>query len=155
MASLVRGRLGVSGVVAVGVALIVTLVGCGGSERSPVVMAVQKFADEYDTAVRSGEVDYRIAHLHPAVLARYGEDQCRTFLATLRDRTRRTKVESIGKREPFEYASANVSITIPGTLPVQVKQTLWGKTVERHIHVAFVDGKYSYFIDCGTRTGPQ
>ncbi len=161
----VRRRLGAACAITVGVAVIATLGACsssgsssgsgsGSGNKPPTVKAAQKFANELDAAVRSGNVDFRIAHLNPAVIARYGEDQCRSFLATQQDATRKTKVKTVGKPEPFEYASDNLSTTIPDTLPVLVKQTIQGKPGERNIHVAFVNGQYSFFIDCGNAIGP-
>jgi len=157
-----RGWFGVACAIIAGVALVVTLVGCGGGsgsksgsgKKSAAVKDAQKFATQYDAAVRSGDVDFRIAHPHPAVVARYGEDQCRSFLATQQDATRKTKVKTVGKPEPFEYASDNLSVTVPETLPVLVKQTIQGKPGDRNIHVALVNGQYSYFIDCGNAVGP-
>ncbi len=163
MARSLKHRFGAACAITAGLAVIVMLGGCSGSssssgsasgKKSPTVKAAQKFANEYDAAVRSGNVDFRIAHLNPAVIERYGEDQCRSFLATQQDATRKTKVKSVGKPEPFEYTTDNLSTTIPDTLPVLVKQTIQGKPGDRNIHVAVTNGQFSYFIDCGNAVGP-
>ncbi len=161
MARSLRGWLGTACAVTACFAVIAAMGGCGGSssksgstKKSPSVKSAQKFANEYDAASRSGNVDFLIAHLHPVVLARYGEDQCRAFLATQQDATRKTKVKSVGKPEPFEFATDNLSVTVPDTLPVLVKQTIQGKPGDRNIHVAVIDGQYKYFIDCGNAIGP-
>jgi hypothetical protein len=118
----------------------------GGSKAKT---EVRKFLNELDSAVRSGNVDLRLARLHPTVIARYGEQQCRDFLASQQDATRRDKVKKVGKPESFEYATDNQSGTIADSLPVQVQETIKGKKRERNIHLARVNGQLTYFIDCG------
>jgi hypothetical protein len=116
---------------------------------------VQKFLNEIDAAVRAGNVDVRLAHLNSAVIARYGEQQCRDFLGRQQDATRKDKVQKVGKPEPFEYASDNLSATVADALPVQVRETNKGKKGERHIHLARVNGQLTYFIDCGEPQSTQ
>src|SRR5712692_461907 len=84
-----RGALVVT-VAAVMVVLAFGLDGCGGSgptKHGKTLESPQEFLDRLDAAVRKGDTDFRVARLHPAVIARYGEDQCRTFLAGKQDKT--------------------------------------------------------------------
>jgi hypothetical protein len=120
--------------------------GGGGSNAKT---EVKKFLNEIDAAARAGNVDLRLARLHPAVIARYGEQQCRDFLAGQQDATRRDRVKKVGKPESFEYATDNQSTTIADALPVQVRATIKGKKGDRNIHLARVNGQLTYFIDCG------
>ncbi|HEY4396147.1 MAG TPA: hypothetical protein VGO28_00605 [Acidimicrobiia bacterium] len=120
--------------------------GGGGSKAKS---EVQKFLNELDAAVRDGNTDLRAARLHPAVIERYGEQQCRDFLAGQQDKTRRDKVKEVGKAESFEYATDNLAVTVADALPVQVQSTIKGKKGERDIHLARVNGQLTYFIDCG------
>jgi hypothetical protein len=124
----------------------------GGSDTgggSKAKSEVKKFLNELDAAVRSGNVDLRLARLNPAVIARYGEQQCRDFLAGQQDATRRDRVKKVGKPETYEYASDNQTATIADALPVQVRATIKGKKGDRNIHLARVNGQLTYFIDCG------
>ena len=118
----------------------------GGSKAKS---EVKKFLNELDAAVRSGNVDLRLARLNPAVIARYGEQQCRDFLANTQDVTRKDKVKKVGKPETYEYTTDKVSATIPDSLPVLTKETNKGKKGDRNIHLARVNGQLTYFIDCG------
>jgi hypothetical protein len=118
----------------------------GGSKAKS---EVKKFLNELDAAVRSGNVDLRLARLNPAVIARYGEQQCRDFLAGQQDATRKDRVKKVGKPESFDYASDKQSATIADALPVQVRATIKGKKGDRNIHLARVNGQLTYFIDCG------
>ena len=124
----------------------------GGSKAKS---EVKKFLNELDAAVRSGNVDLRLARLNPAVIARYGEQQCRDFLAGQQDPTRRDRVKKVGKPETYEYATDNQSATIADALPVQVRATIKGKKGDRNIHLARVNGQLTYFIDCGQPLAAQ
>jgi hypothetical protein len=124
----------------------------GGSKAKS---EVKKFLNELDAAARSGDVDARIARLNPAVIARYGEQQCRDFLAGQQDATRKDKVKKVGKPETYEYASDNQSATVADALPVQVRATIKGKKGDRNIHLARVNGQLTYFIDCGQPLAAQ
>jgi hypothetical protein len=121
----------------------------GGSGSKKAKKEAQAFLNELDTAVREGNIDVRIARLNPAVIDRYGEQQCRDFLAGQEDNTRRDKVKSVGKPEPFEYASDSQTVTVPDAFPVKVRATIKGKKGDRNIHLARVNGQLTYFIDCG------
>jgi hypothetical protein len=143
---------------AVCVAATLTLGACnGGSDGggSKATAEVKKFLNEIDAAARAGDVSFRLARLNPAVIARYGEQQCRDFLAGQQDTTRKDKVTKVGKPETFEYATDNLSATVSDTLPVQVRETNKGKKGDRNIHLARVNGQLTYFIDCGQPLAAQ
>jgi hypothetical protein len=122
---------------------------CGGGEGSNEKSDVQKFLNILDAAVRTGNTDLRVAHLNQAVIDRYGEQQCRDFLAGQQDPTRRDQVKSVGKPESFEYATDDQSVVVAQALPVQVHETSKGKKGDRNIHLVRINGQFSYFIDCG------
>jgi len=137
---------------AVCVAATLALGACsGGSDGggSKAEAEVKKFLDEVDAAARAGNVDLRLARLNPAVISRYGEQQCRDFLAGQHDPTRKDTVTKVGKPESYEYATDNQSVNIRDALPVQVRETNKGKKGDRNIHLARVNGQLTYFIDCG------
>ena len=109
----------------------------------------QKFLNELDTAVRQGNIDVRVARLHPAVIERYGEQQCRDFLAGQPpDQTRRDRVKTVSKEEPFRYS--NDGAPPVNTVVVHVKATIQGKKGDRNLHLARANGGLTYFIDCGS-----
>ena len=142
---------------AVCVAATLALGACsGGSDSGGEAKAeVKKFLNEIDAAARAGNVDLRLARLNPAVIARYGEQQCRDFLAGQHDATRKDTVTKVGKPESYQYATDNQSAIIPDALPVQVRETNKGKKGDRNIHLARVNGQLTYFIDCGQPLGAQ
>jgi hypothetical protein len=148
-------RVGLA-VVAVGVVLALGgFGGSGGSGGSQSKAEVQRFLNELDKAVREGNTDFRVGRLHPAVIERYGEQQCRDFVAMQVDKTRRDRVKRVGKPEPFEWATDRTAVTIPDSTPVQVRATIKGKKGDRNLHLARVNGQFTYFIDCGTPPASQ
>ena len=157
MAPAARPPLRAAASVIVVVAIAVLMVGCGGSgsgsekgdakgSESP-----QKFLDKLNAAVRKGDTDVRVALLHPAVIERYGEQQCRDFLATpeLQDTTRKDKVQHVDKPEPFEFTTDDGVLPIPNAQLVLVQETYQKKKSRRELHLARANGEYRYFIDCG------
>lgn len=132
-------------------------VACGGSGsakdngKGKASESPQKFLDKLNAAVREGDTDTRVALLHPAVIDRYGEQQCRDFLSTpeTQDTTRKDKVQRVEKPKPFEFTTDDGALPIPNAQQVLVQETYQGKKSRREIHVARVDGQYRYFIDCG------
>jgi len=136
------------------VVLALAAVDCDGSrsEKDKAKEAVQKFLDKLDKAVRQSDTATRVALLHPAVIERYGEQQCRDFLASpeAEDPSRRDKVNRVDKPAPFDFTTDDGAIPIPNAQLVLVKETFQKKKSERELHVARVDGEYRYFIDCGT-----
>lgn len=161
MAGSIWRRLGVGAAVLVVLAL--ATVGCGGSSaekgkgKKSGKAEVQKFLDQLDEAVRKGDTDFRVAHLHPAVIERYGEQQCRDFLAApqAQDPSRKDKVERVDKPEPFEFTTDDGAVPVPDAQLVLVSETFQNKTTTRELHVARVNGDYRYFIDCGTPLAGQ
>jgi hypothetical protein len=152
----------VLGVIAVCLGLLTALGACGGSDGSDGSdgsggsgskqdkVEARKFLNELDAAVREGNTDFRVARLNPAVIDRYGEQQCRDFLAGQQDDTRKDRVKRVGKPESFEYATDNQTATIADAIPVQVRATIKGKKGDRNLHVARVNDQLTYFIDCGS-----
>ena len=122
----------------------------GSAPKAATKAEVQQFLAQLDTAVRQGNIDFRVARLNPAVVERYGEQQCRDFLsAQPPDNTRRDRVTRVGKPESFEYDTDNLSVTIADAIPVHVRATRMGKKADQNLHLARVNGELTYFIDCG------
>ena len=64
-------------------------------------------------------------------------------------------VTKVGKPESYQYSTDNQSAIIPDALPVQVRETNKGKKGDRNIHLARVNGRLTYFIDCGQPLAAQ
>jgi hypothetical protein len=149
-----RLRGAASGLVVAAIAVVA--VGCGGSssdkesgKRKP--ESPQQFLDKLNDAVHKGQADVRVALLHPAVIERYGEQQCLDFLSQpdATDPTRKDKVQRVDKPKPFEFTTDDGVLPIPNAQFVLVEETYQKKKSRRELHLARVNGEYRYFIDCG------
>jgi hypothetical protein len=154
--SMARIRLAAAVMTCLGAAIAIGA--CGGSgggdssggKQSKDKVEAQQFLNQLDTAVRQGNIEFRVARLNPAVIERYGEQQCRDFLSGQpADTTRRDRVKRVGKPEAFEYDTDNLSVTIPDAISVAVRETRMGKKADRNLHLARVNGELTYFVDCG------
>jgi hypothetical protein len=152
-----RSRLGLVVASVLAGVVVVGVTACGGSDSGNGSgedgTAIQKFFDQLDEAVRKGDTDFRVARLHPAVIDRYGEQQCRDFLSSPQaapDPSRKDKVERVDKPESFDFTTDDGAVSIPDAQLVLVEETFRKKTTTRELHVAKIDGEFRYFIDCGT-----
>jgi hypothetical protein len=114
------------------------------------VEAVRAFLSPFARAVRSGDAAYLLAKLHPVVITVYGEQQCRTYLASFRDRTRAYRVMSVSDLQMYDYNPDRLSIPVMNVLTVLVRQTAAGETAPAQIHLGLVEGELRWFTDCGT-----
>ena len=111
----------------------------------------QQFLDQLAAAVRAGVVAFQLDRLHPAVIDRYGMDQCRADIATRTDPTRRYVVKSVSPAtRPYDYASDGENVTIAEAITVEADVADHGQTQPVTVHLAKSNGRYAYFSDCGT-----
>jgi len=111
----------------------------------------QQFLDDLAAAVRAGDVAFQLDRLHPAVLDRYGAEQCRADIATRTDPSRRYVVKSVSPTgRPYDYASDGQTVTIADAVTVEADVVDHGQTQTVTLHLAKSDGTYAYFSDCGT-----
>ncbi len=96
------------------------------------------------------DVDTLMARLHPEVLARYGADQCRAYVATQGDASFGLALVATTELEAWNYATDDVSTEVPDTFTATVDQSRAGDTSRRDIHFAYVEGEIRWFSDCGT-----
>jgi hypothetical protein len=111
---------------------------------------VRAFFADLVTATRDRDADSLFAWLHPATIERYGEAECRNFLANREDATFQVVVTSVGEPETWPYTTDDLATTIEGALTVQAEVTNSGNTIPRELHVVVLDGSVRWFTDCGT-----
>ncbi len=110
----------------------------------------EEFFALFAEAIRTGDVEFLLARLHPVVLERYGRQQCRAAVAALAtDPTFDAKVRSTSEAGAYEFTSDGESATVDDTLTVAVTFTTAGDAGRQDAHVAPVDGELRWFTDCG------
>lgn len=107
------------------------------------------FLASFVQALRGGDATFLFDRLDPAVLARYGEQQCRTSIPHLFDPTAALKLRSTTGPTAFDYASDGKSVAVADVDVLAVDGVLGGQPVTRDYHVAQVDGLFRIFFDCG------
>ena len=118
---------------------------CGGSGGNGSKATADTKAQSGNSATRAEAQKF----LNELVIERYGEQQCRDFLAGQPpDQTRRDRVKTVSKEEPFRYS--NDGAPPVNTVVVHVKATIQGKKGDRNLHLARANGGLTYFIDCGS-----
>ncbi len=107
------------------------------------------FAADYLGWHDAGDTGALLASLHPAVLARYGEDQCRAYLDDVVGTV--TELEVVGQTaEPWDYPLDGMTAQILDSTTLQIDATLGGEQVEAvPFHIAPYDGTTRWFTDCG------
>jgi hypothetical protein len=88
------------------------------------------------------------ARMHPAVVERYGSAACDAFAAGTHPSVDLT-VQSASAPTVYTWATDGLTRDVPGTNTVTVTGVVDGETQPATIHVAFVDGSWRWFTDCG------
>lgn len=102
--------------------------------------------------------DFAFDHLDPAVIDRYGAEQCRAFVAGREHAADLgAAVRGVGDPEDYAYASDGLSETLTGVYPVDATLTEHGEAEDHtmHIGVRDHDGESfpTWFTDCGEPAG--
>jgi hypothetical protein len=107
------------------------------------------FVARLNAAIKNHDAAFLYGRLHPAVIERYGETQCRTFVPQLNDRY--ATVGSGSQPAPYAYTSDGKTTEVPNVVSVPVRIIAPDGTVTSStLHTAQVNGTYRYFVDCGT-----
>jgi hypothetical protein len=122
----------------------------GTAASSADVQEVTTFLDGLAHDIATGNIDQELAALNPAVVQRYGDDQCRSFLATLTDPTAAFTVKEVTGPESFDYAGNGLTTTVPNTFYADVTAISHGQAVDQTVHVARANNALSFFAACGT-----
>lgn len=108
----------------------------------------QQFLDLLAQAMRSGDVGFMLSRLHPVVIARFGEDACRSKLSRLTDPSASFTVQHVEPPAPYVYTTDTRSTTVPGTYAVTVLHTQQGATSQAVVHITPVGALFRWFTDC-------
>lgn len=106
---------------------------------------VRRFVKRLANAIRMGDGEFLLEHLHPEVFERYGEDACREHADGLQDEMARLRVRKVKGPDVYEWMTDGVTTDVPKVFSVDVDQTLGGQDVRRTIHVT----TKAWFTDCG------
>lgn len=119
-----------------------------GGDATATLETPEEFLGRLAEALRTGDTEFLVERLHPAVLARYGEEVCRMDVQQLRDETTRLDVVRSEGSGDFAWATDGQTTTIPDTLSVVVNRVAHGETAQVTVHITRIAGRYTWFTDC-------
>ncbi len=109
-----------------------------------------EFFDRWAAAMASGDVEFLVARLHPAVLDRYVLADCRSYLEGRVAPDAAVEIIAVGATDTWAYALDGLTRDIPDALTVTIRRTEGGVTNEADSHVVVADdGTIRWFTDCG------
>ena len=109
----------------------------------------EQFAADLAAAVRGGDDDYLVAHLHPATTDRYGLRMCRRYIRqNVSGDNLNWEVHGATGPAAWDYVTDGLTTTIDDAWTVSVTQAD-ATPPERELHFALADGTWRWFTDCG------
>ncbi len=107
------------------------------------------FLNMLASAIRSGDVQFMVTRLNPAVIAAYGSSACQKTVATYTDPTAAFSVGSTGSPAAYSYTVDGKTRIVPDTITAQVIFTQQGKAAPETIHLSRrSDGKLTWYTAC-------
>lgn len=88
--------------------------------------------------------------LHPVVVVRYGEEQCRGHLDVLAAADIELELLEVTGFGPVPYATDGQETTIDDGVRIRIRVTSDGQGAEQDATLAFVGDELRWFTDCGT-----
>ena len=121
----------------------------GSSSGSSSPETPEQFLATLQRAQRAGDAEFLLAHLHPAVIARYGEDVCRASVSESADPTSTFAEVRVDHTGSWDYTSDGQTTTIADTVFVVANRVAHGQEQQQvDVHVAPVHGDQRWFTDC-------
>lgn len=112
----------------------------------------EEFIATFAMTLRTRDVEFLFARLHPLVFKRYDEAACHAYLASRDSPGYAAEVVSVGAVAPWLWELDGLVREIAGTTTVRVRFAEDGVTFsEADVHVVVDDaGTIRWFTDCGT-----
>lgn len=112
---------------------------------------VEEFASELLVAFQLGDTTYLFDRLHPFVLERYGERECRREVHGYPpDPSESWTVQSSSGPAPWDWVTDDLTTTVDDTWTVNIEIPDEGP---RDVHFTPFEGTWRWFLDCTPGTG--
>ncbi|MEM7143329.1 MAG: hypothetical protein AAF548_20100 [Actinomycetota bacterium] len=100
-------------------------------------------------AFAGGDADTLFDRMNSATIVRYGEEQCRSYAAEFAGTPQELAFAGAADVDTWDYVTDDVSSTVTGATAVDVVRTIGDQEIEQTIHWQRVDGRFTWFTDCG------
>jgi hypothetical protein len=107
------------------------------------------FVSTLEAAFRAGTAASLVGRLDPAVLKRYGKDQCQEYLAAQVVPTLGYAIVAQAGPAPWRYVSDGQTKRVPFVYTLSVDRTADGATERVAMHLGLRSGRLTFFADCG------
>lgn len=101
-------------------------------------------------AIDDGDATTVLDRMNRATIDRYGIDQCEAYAASIAGVGLDATLVSTSDLASWDYLTDGVTATITGVVAVELEQVVNGQTVPQTAHWQLVDGRYTWFTDCGS-----
>ncbi len=133
---------------------VIEVVATDGTRSTSSTVAVSTestaaFVDGLVAAFRAGAAATYVDRLDPAVIKRYGANQCESFLGSLHQPTLAYTIRSQDGPTSWKYASDGRTTRILSTYVLAVDRTEDGVTTPITMHLGVRSGRLTFFSDCG------
>ncbi len=116
--------------------------------------APAQFVDALGNALRTGDTNFLVGRLNPAVVTRYGSAQCLGALAGARDTSATFTVKQVGDPVDIDGTTDGKTVSIAESVSVDVDRVQRGVTESATLHIVEVGGRFTWLVDCGNPIGP-
>ncbi|MEZ5282107.1 MAG: hypothetical protein R2770_16730 [Acidimicrobiales bacterium] len=112
---------------------------------------VQDFFANWAVAIGEADVEFLLAALHPAVIDRYGTEQCAAYLEQVAGQPIEVEVVSTSELITGEFARDGLTRVIDDLVLVEIARRDRGaeEAVVQQTRLGFVEGEPRWFTDCG------
>ncbi len=111
---------------------------------------VETFFTVFNSSFVTQDADFLYNQLHPAVLDRYGADQCRAYLESVVTTPLEIANFTVTDFGTWVWERDGVSTTVPDTFTIEGVAIAQGESAETELHLAVrPDGSIGWFTDCG------
>lgn len=115
----------------------------------PAAETVEGFLALLVDAFAGGDADTLFDRMNQATLDRYGVDRCRAYADQVAGQAQDLALVSSADIGDWDYVTDDLSTIVPDTTAVDVVRTVNDQSIEQTLHWQLVDGRYTWFTDCG------
>ena len=101
-------------------------------------------------ALDGGDAVTLLDRMNQATLDRYGADQCESYAASVAGTGLDATLLATDDLASWDYTTDEVTTTITGVVAADLERTVNDQTVPQTTHWQLVDGRYTWFTDCGS-----
>lgn len=101
-------------------------------------------------ALDGGDAATLLERMNQATVGRYGADQCEAYAASVAGTGLDATLIATSDLASWDYTTDDATTTLSGVVVADLERTINDQTVPQTTHWQLVDGRYTWFTDCGS-----